>query len=272
MSLLPPPHTSDTMKQITRQTKNLHLYVSRGCPFAHRALIMRDLHKLDNISVDVVDPVLGDKGWVFSPSKEGCTKDTIYGLDTLRQVYEKVDPGYSGSITVPLLIDTHSNKLVSNESAQIAEMMDGEFDKRVKKSTDFVHKNITLAVYKVGFSKDQTAYNGAIKELFSALKKVEKHLRDSKYLAGDSLTAADVFLYTSIVRFDPVYVQRFKCNVGMIRHNFPWIHLWLRHLYWQVPAFRDTTDFSHIKQLYYDKGPESIIPAGPVPDIEKLEE
>ncbi|KAG5370243.1 Glutathione S-transferase omega-like 2 [Yarrowia sp. C11] len=258
------------MKQITRQTKNLHLYVSRGCPFAHRALIMRQLHNLDNITVDVVDPVLRDKGWVFSPSKEGCTKDSVYGFDTLRQVYEKVDPGYSGSITVPLLIDTQTNKLVSNESAQIAEMMDGTFDDKVRTSTEFVHKNITMGVYKAGFAKDQTSYNEAIQELFSALNKVEKDLKESQYLVGDSLTAADVFLYTSIVRFDPVYVQRFKCNVGMVRYNFAWLHLWLRHLYWQVSAFRDTTDFSHIKQLYYDKSDDSIIPAGPVPDIEEL--
>lgn len=261
------------MNQITRQTKNLHLYVSLGCPFAHRTLIMRDLHNLDNISVNVVDPVLGDKGWVFSPSKEGCTEDTVYGLDMLRQVYEKVDPGYSGSITVPLLIDTAQNRLVSNESSQIVEMMDdgGKFSEAVKKSTEFINKNITLAVYKVGFSKNQAAYNEAVQELFSALNKVENSLKKTQYLVGDDLTAADVFLYTSIVRFDPIYVQRFKCNVGMVRYNFPWLHLWLRHLYWQVGSFNKTTDFSHIKQLYYVKKEDSIIPAGPVPDIEVLD-
>lgn len=260
------------MNKITRQSKNLHLYVSLGCPFAHRTLIMRDLHKLDNISVNVVDPVIGDKGWVFSPSKEGCTKDTVYGFDTLRQVYEKVDPGYSGSITVPLLIDTLKNKLVSNESSEIVEMMNGDsLSDKVKKSNRFVNKNITLAAYRVGFSKDQTEYNKAVKGLFSALDKVENTLKDTKYLVGDELTAADVFLYTSIVRFDPVYVQHFKCNIGMIRYNFPWLHLWLRHLYWQVGAFKNTTDFSHIKQLYYLKKDDSIIPAGPIPDIEKLD-
>ncbi|KAG5355130.1 Glutathione S-transferase omega-like 2 [Yarrowia sp. B02] len=258
------------MNKITRQTKNLHLYVCLGCPFAHRTLIMRDLHKLDNITVDIVDPVLGDKGWVFSPSKKGCTKDTVYGFDTLRQVYEKVKPGYSGSITVPLLIDTAKNTLVSNESAEIVEMMDGTFSESVKKTTGFINQNITLGVYKTGFSKDQESYNEAAKELFSALNSMETSLKEHKYVLGDELSAADVFLYTSAIRFDPVYVQLFKCNIGTIRHTLPSIHRWLRELYWQNSSFHDTTNFSHIKQLYYDKGPDSLIPAGPVPDIEPL--
>lgn len=257
-----------TTLKISKHTANLHLYVSLACPFAHRVLIMRDLHNLNNISVDIVDPVLGEKGWLFSPSKPGCTKDSVYGFDSLRKVYQKTSPGYSGSITVPLLIDTLGNKMISNESADIVEMMDGEFTESVKETSDFVHQNISTGVYKVGFSKDQEGYDKSVKELFNALDTVEEKLKTNKYLTGDTLTAADVFLFTTMIRFDPVYVQCFKCNMGMVRYDYPGINRWLKHLYWELD-FKESTDFKHIKQLYYAKAPYGIIPAGPT-DIEEL--
>lgn len=147
--------------------------------------------------------------------------------------------------------------------------------KDIDSSNEWIYNDVNNGVYKSGFATTQEAYEKAVTTLFSSLDKIETHLsqqlRTSPYFFGDSITEADIRLYTTIVRFDPVYVQHFKCNIRDIRSGFPAIHRWVRGLYWDVPAFRDTTDFEHIKKHYTKSHKQinqfSIVPVGPVPDI-----
>jgi putative glutathione S-transferase len=209
-------------------------------------------------------------------------------------VYELAEPEYTGRWTVPVFWDKKNQTIVSNESAEIIRFMGTEFDdlvedkykqielypKRLQSSIDdlngWMYDLINNGVYKCGFATTQDAYDENVYKLFDALDRVEKILDDSNgpFLLGKDLTEADIRLYTTIVRFDPVYVQHFKCNIRDIRHGYPAIHKWLRNLYWNNPAFKDTTNFDHIK-FHYTKShltinPFSITPAGPIPNIMPL--
>jgi putative glutathione S-transferase len=211
----------------------------------------------------------------------------------LRDIYFDVDPEYKGRFTVPTLYDTVSKRIVSNESSEIIRMMytefnellpedkakvdlfPGELQKEIEETNDWTYNDINNGVYKSGFATKPDAYEAAVKPLFAGLDRVEKHLEETAskgpYYHGERITEADVRLFTTVVRFDPVYVQHFKCNVRDIRSGYPFIHKWLRKLYWDVEAFGSTTEFEHIKCHYTQShgqiNPHAITPIGPVPDI-----
>jgi putative glutathione S-transferase len=260
-----------------------HLYVSLACPWAHRTLIFRKLKKLeDAISVSVVHHFMGEKGWTFQ-REEGATGDTLYGLDYLHQIYTKADPHYSGRVTVPVLWDKKEETIVNNESSEIIRMLNSAFDEWGDRSLDFyptalrteidavnalVYPAINNGVYRAGFATTQEAYEEAFDVLFSALDKIEERLSRQRYLIGDRLTEADWRLFTTLVRFDPVYVGHFKCNRQRIA-DYPNLSNYLRDLY-QVPGVAETVNLDHIKHHYYEShptiNPTRIVPKGPTLD------
>ena len=263
-----------------------HLYVSLACPWAHRTLLVRALKGLeDAISVDVVDPFRDEGGWQFTPEKAGCTEDSLYGSDYLRELYVKADPDATGRVTVPVLWDKQEETIVNNESKEILRMLDTEFDGVAERDVDLypegyqeevdriiedIYEPINNGVYRSGFADTQKAYDKAVTELFDALDHWDEVLEDQRYLAGDRLTEADICMFTTLVRFDEVYHTHFMCNHELIRE---YDNLWpyLRDLY-QTRGFGETTHMDHIKEHYYtthpDVSPKRIVPMGPNPDFE----
>jgi putative glutathione S-transferase len=256
-----------------------HLYVSYACPWAHRTLIVRKLKGLDAlVPVTSVHWHMGEKGWRFAtPGEdvpgENVTPDPLHPEFThLRDLYFSVEKDYSGRFTVPTLYDTKAKTIVNNESAEIIRMMYHGFDTllpeeyakvdllpkdleaKIDEANAWIYDDINNGVYKSGFATTQEAYEKAVLKLFDSLDKVEKHLEETKsqgpYYFGDRLTETDVRLFTTIIRFDAVYVQHFKTNLRDIRSGYPNLHRWLRNLYWNIPAFHDTTQFEHIKKHY----------------------
>ncbi|KXF76703.1 glutathione-dependent reductase [Paramesorhizobium deserti] len=257
-----------------------HLYVSYACPWAHRTLIFRVLKKLeDAISVSVVDHYMGEEGWTLY-GRDGGTGDHLYGAQRLHEIYTRADPKYSGRVTVPVLWDKQRQTIVSNESAEIIRMLNSAFNEfgdasldfypeelrtEIDELNDFVYPNINNGVYRAGFATTQEAYEEAFNQLFSALDQIEERLSRQRYLAGDRLTEADWRLFTTLLRFDPVYVGHFKCNRQRIA-DYPNLSNYLRDLY-QVPDVAGTVNMHHIKAHYYGShktiNPTGIIPLGP---------
>jgi len=274
-----------------------HLFISHACPWANRTTIVRELKGLDDfIGVTVVSPFMGTKGWPFKKGAEhefeGVEDEPFYGYSHLRELYFKVNPDYTGRFTVPVLWDKQKEAIVNNESSEIIRMLNTAFNDQlpadkaalnlypqglqaeIDSVNDWVYDTVNNGVYKTGFATTQQAYETAIKPLFASLDRLEGMLKGKDYLIGDRLTEADIRLFTTIIRFDPVYHGHFKCNIGTIRHNYPNIHLWLRKLYWGNPAFKEWTHFDHIKTHYYwshkQINPTGIVPVGPLPPIEPL--
>ena len=263
------------------EPRRYHLYVSLACPWAHRTLIFRKLKKLEDvISVSVVHHFMGENGWTFL-KEDGATGDDLYGFDFLHQIYTKADPAYSGRVTVPVLWDKKTETIVSNESAEIIRMLNDAFDEwgdatldlypeelrnEIDSINTLVYDNINNGVYKAGFATTQEAYEEAFKALFKALDEVEERLSRQRYLAGNRLTEADWRLFTTLVRFDPVYVGHFKCNIRQLV-DYPNLWAYTRELY-QYPGIKETVDFDHIRSHYYSShesvNPTRIIPAGPL--------
>lgn len=223
-----------------------HLYVSLACPWAHRTLIVRALKGLeDAISVSVVDPHMGAEGWVFGDSP-GAGPDTVNGATRLYEVYLKADPHYTGRVTVPVLWDKVRGTIVSNESAEIVRMLNGAFGgagpdlypedlaPEIDALNARVYDRVNNGVYKAGFATRQDAYEEAVTALFEELDALDARLDRSRYLMGDRLTEADIRLFTTLVRFDPVYVGHFKCNLRRIA-DYPNLAPYTRDLY-QTPA------------------------------------
>lgn len=262
-----------------------HLYVSLACPWAHRTLIFRKLKKLEEvISVSVVHHFMGEHGWTFL-AEDGATGDDLYGFDYLHQIYTKADPNYSGRVTVPVLWDKQTETIVSNESAEIIRMFNEAFDEWGDASLDFypkalrseidavndrVYDAVNNGVYKSGFATTQDAYEEAFDALFLELDSLENRLSRQRYLAGDQMTEADWRLFTTLVRFDAVYVGHFKCNLRRIA-DYPNLSNYLRELY-QVPGVAETVDMLHIKHHYYGShetiNPTRIVPKGPALDFD----
>jgi putative glutathione S-transferase len=262
-----------------------HLYVSYACPWAHRTLIARKLLGLEEvISVDVVDPFRAEDGWQFTPDKDGCTVDSVNGVDYLREAYVEADPNYTGRVTVPVLWDTVEDTIVNNESREVmrdlttafAELGNGvdlapeELREEIDETLDRIYEPINNGVYRTGFADTQAAYDEAVTELFDALDHWDSVLESQRYLVGDRLTEADIAMYTTLVRFDEVYQTHFMCNRTLIR-EFDTLWPYLRDLY-TTPGFGETTNMAHIKEHYYtthpDVSPKRIVPMGPGPDFE----
>lgn len=260
-----------------------HLYVSLACPWAHRTLILRKLKGLEEmISVSVVHWLMAENGWTFEAS-DGATGDQLFGADYLHQVYTRAEPTYTGRVTVPVLWDKATETIVSNESSEIIRMMNGAFDgigavdgdyypERMRREIDVindeVYDNVNNGVYRAGFATSQAAYEDAVLPLFRTLEALDARLQRQRYLAGDQVTEADWRLFTTLVRFDPVYVGHFKCNLKRLA-DYPDLFAYTRALY-QTPGIAETVDFHHIKNHYYAShtsiNPTRIVPKGPVID------
>jgi len=253
------------------------LYVSLACPWAHRALIFRQIKQLqDYIDVTVVEPVMLKNGWEM--------KDPLYALDFLYQLYLKADSSYEGRVTVPVLWDTQTQTIVSNESSEIIRMFNTAFNHLTGNSTDYypdtlherinslndrIYDTINNGVYRAGFATTQEAYEKAYHSLFDSLDWVEGLLARQRYLAGGQLTEADWRLFTTLIRFDAVYFGHFKTNRQLLA-DYPSISAYVRELY-QIPGVDETVSFEHIKTHYYAShlmiNPTGIIPVGPVQDF-----
>ena len=262
-----------------------HLFVSLACPWAHRTLIFRALKKLENlIDVSIVDPYMLENGWEFK-DRDGGTRDHLFGSDYLWQIYTKADPDYSGRVTVPVLWDKQTNTIVSNESSEIIRMFNTAFNHLTGSTEDFypqdlqaeidelnalIYDTVNNGVYKCGFATTQSAYESHVGPLFDTLDQLEKRLEKNRYLTGSKLTEADWRLFTTLIRFDPVYVGHFKCNIRRIA-DYPNLYGYLRELY-QMPGIAETVDFYHIKTHYYAShtmiNPTGIVPVGPQQDLD----
>ena len=264
-----------------------HLYVSLACPWAHRTLIFRKLKGLEEaIGVDVVDPFLPKEGWTFERNVPGATGDTVNNFHLLREVYCEASTAYEGSITVPVLWDKELNTIVNNESAEIIRMFNSQFQdiathpgvelypeplrEKIDGLNEWIYAEINNGVYRSGFARRQAAYSTAVKTLFAALDRVEKILSGSRFLCGDRLTEADVRLFTTLVRFDSVYVTHFKCNLRRII-DYPNLWGYTRDIY-QTPGVSETVNMEHIKRHYFEShlhiNPFGIVPEGPELDFE----
>jgi len=257
-----------------------HLYLSYACPWAHRTLIFLRLKQLEElIPVSVVEPDMLDSGWQFA-RRDGSSSEPLYGFDYLHQLYTLADPRVTSQVTVPLLWDKQQQTVVNNESSEIIRMFNQAFDQLTGNTDDyypaalrqdidavnqFVYDNINNGVYRCGFATSQQAYEKAFHQLFQALDQVEQRLQRQRYLVGDTLTEADWRLFTTLVRFDPVYLGHFKCNLRRIA-DYPNLYNYLKELY-QFPGIADTVHFDHIKQHYYfshaNINPTRIVPLGP---------
>ena len=262
-----------------------HLYISHACPWAHRALIFRSLKGLeDMISLSVVHWFMGDEGWTFQEG-DGVIADTINYKSLLHQVYTAAKNDYSGRVTVPVLWDKEQGTIVSNESSEIIRMFNSAFDQIGAKSGDFypealrgeidtvnerVYETLNNGVYRCGFATKQEAYEEAFNALFDTLDWLEERLGKSRYLVGKNITEADWRLFTTLVRFDPVYVGHFKCNLKRIA-DYPNLSGYLRDLY-QKEGIAGTLNMDHIKQHYYGShetvNPTRIVPLGPQIDLD----
>lgn len=260
-----------------------HLIVSLACPWAHRTLVFRKLKRLEDvITVSAVEPLMLEDGWTFSEAEPET------GARTAWQVYVKADPTYTGRATVPILWDRKRQTIVSNESADIIRMFNSAFDalpgvdatldfhpqalrEEIERVNTRVYDTVNNGVYKAGFATTQSAYEEAVGKLFESLDWLEERLGGSRYLTGDRLTEADWRLFTTLLRFDPVYVGHFKCNIRRIA-DYPNLSGFLRELY-QQPGIADTCDFATIKQHYYGShesiNPTRIVPAGPELDLDR---
>ncbi|WP_315703351.1 MULTISPECIES: glutathione S-transferase family protein [unclassified Bradyrhizobium] len=261
-----------------------HLYVSLACPWAHRTLIMRALKGLNElISVSVVNWLMVEQGWTFADGP-GVVQDSINHAQFLHQVYTAADPHYSGRVTVPVLWDKQRRTIVNNESAEIIRMLNSAFDGLGATPGDYypqalrgeidainarIYDTLNNGVYKCGFATTQGAYDEAIAPLFATLDWLEDRLSTRRFLLGDRLTEADIRLFTTLIRFDAVYVGHFKCNLRRIA-DYPHLSAYTRDLY-QWPGIADTVNFEHIKRHYYEShrsiNPTGIVPAGPLQDF-----
>lgn len=261
-----------------------HLYVSLACPWAHRTLIFRALKELEQmISVSVVHWYMAEDGWTFAAG-DGVLPDTVNDAQLMHEVYTKAISDYSGRVTVPVLWDKQTKTIVSNESSEIIRMFNSAFDGIGAKAGDYyppdmrsetdslnerIYATVNNGVYQCGSATTQAAYQEAVTPLFDTLDWLEDRLRSKRYLTGDQITEADWRLFTTLIRFDAVYVGHFKCNIRRIA-NYPNLSEYLRDLY-QQPGIAKTVNMEHIKRHYYEShetiNPSRVVPQGPVIDF-----
>lgn len=262
-----------------------HLYVSLACPWAHRTIIVRALQNLEGaIGMTVVDPFRDDLGWRFADG-DGFSRDALNGFEYLSEAYMATDASYRGRVTVPVLWDTETERIVSNDDDDIMRMFETEFGAFASGDYDFypeplraeidelnaeIFAKINNGVYRAGFATTQRAYEHAARGVFAALDVLEARLATRRYLFGATPVETDWRLFVTLVRFDPVYVGHFKCNLRRIV-DYPNLYGYLRDLY-QIPGIAATTNFAHIKRHYYathdDINPTRIVPIGPEQHLE----
>jgi len=274
--------SKDKSSPFPAESGRYHLYVSLACPWAHRTLIFRELKGLsDHIGVSVVHPDMLDNGWEFRNDFMGTTGDTVNQHDYHWQLYTQHKADYSGRVTVPVLWDKQSNQIVNNESSDIIRLFNTAFNDLTGNDADFypealrteidainerIYNDVNNGVYKAGFATKQAAYEKHVNQLFNTLDWLEERLSRQRYLVGSQITEADWRLFTTLIRFDAVYVGHFKCNVKTIE-SYPHLSNYVRELY-QVPGIKPTVNFDHIKRHYYFShtmiNPTQVIPKGPL--------
>ncbi|MEQ3660923.1 MAG: glutathione S-transferase family protein [Glaciecola sp.] len=271
--------------EFTPESGRYHLYVSLACPWAHRTLIFRKLKGLEkHISVSVVSPDMLDNGWVFG-GYDGATEDHLFSSTYMHEIYTKAQADITTRVTVPVLWDKHTNQIVNNESADIIRIFNSAFNELTGNTDDyypdtlrdgidevneFVYDKVNNGVYKSGFATTQEAYESAVSALFDGLDTLNERLSTQRYLMGDRITEADWRLFTTLIRFDPVYVGHFKCNLKRIA-DYPALSGYVKELY-QIDGIEETTNFDHIKRHYYYShtmiNPTQVVPQGPVMDLQ----
>ncbi len=267
------------------ETGRYHMYVSDACPWAHRALIFRQIKDLsDHITISTVHPDMLSDGWSFEKDEYGATGDTLFDLQFARDIYTRADATFSGRVTVPILWDKQQNTIVSNESSEIIRMFNTAFNDVTGNTIDLwpqhMHNDIEVVnariydtlnngVYRCGFATSQAAYDEAVHPLFDTLDWIEDRLSTKRYLLGDRLTEADWRLFTTLIRFDAVYHLHFKCNKKRIV-DYPNLWAYTRELY-QVEGVAETVNMDHIVRHYHysheNINPNRIIPINPTLDL-----
>jgi putative glutathione S-transferase len=276
--------TADGSSGFPAAAGRYHLYVSLACPWASRALLVRELKGLgDAIGMSIVDPYRDDEGWAFragdvTPPGEA---DPLHGWSFLSEAYRASDPGFDGRVTVPVLWDTETGRIVNNESSEVVRMLNAEFDafatnpgldlypedlrEEIDALNDRIYPTLNNGVYRAGFATSQEAYEDAVSDVFETLEWLEGLLAERRYLTGDRITEADWRLFMTLVRFDAVYVGHFKCNVKRIV-DLPNLWAYTRDLYAQ-PGVAGTVNLDHIKTHYYTThpsiNPTRVVPVGP---------
>jgi len=257
-----------------------HLYVASACPWCHRTMIVRKLERLESaVGISHVDPIRGERGWEFSG---GIYEDPIEGMRFLSEAYQRTAPGYSGHVSAPVLWDREERRIVNNESSEIIRMFNASplasgpdlYPERLREQIDAindrVYETVNNGVYRSGFARRQAAYEHAVSVLFDSLDWLDELLGERRYLLGEALTEADWRLFPTLVRFDPVYVGHFKCN---LRRLVDYANLWpyARELY-QRPGIAETVVLDEIKRHYYmthpSINPSRIVPLGPLIDFD----
>jgi glutathionyl-hydroquinone reductase len=261
------------------QAGRYHLYISWACPWAQRTAIVRRLLGLEDvISLTAVDPIRDGRGWAFRVGP-GHSLDEVNGFSLLREAYDATEPGYPGHISVPVLWDKQTHRIVSNNFPDITIDLDTQFGAdldlypaalrpEIDEISEKIYTTVNNGVYKAGFAPSQQAYHEAVTDLFGTLDQLEVRLADRRYLFGDHLTEADVRLWVTLARFDSVYYSHFKCSIRRLT-DYPNLWGYARDLY-SIPAFRQTTNFDHIKRHYFmthsQLNPSRIVPEGPLLD------
>lgn len=279
----------DGQKGFLPEKGRYHLYVSYACPWAHRTLIFRHLKQLEDfVDVSVVHPHMLEKGWSLSSDFPESTGDPLYNFDYLYKLYTKAKPDYTGKVTVPVLWDKKEETIVNNESADVIRIFNSGFDELTGNNNDYypeelrgeidtvnnrVYDDVNNGVYKAGFAENQDAYAKNVKKLFETLDWLEGKLANSEWLVGDQLTEADIRLFTTLIRFDPVYYVHFKCNLQHI-FEYPNLSRYMQRIY-EMPEVKQTVHFDHIKEHYYyshkNLNPFQIVPLGPRQNVKSSE-
>ena len=277
--------TADGSSGFRAEPGRYHLYVSLACPWAHRAIIVRKLKGLEEaVTMSVLDPVRDERSWAFR-DVPGAEPDPVNDFRFLREAYEASVPGWDGHVSVPVLWDREEGRIVNHESADIAVMLNEAWDEWATPGVDlypaalrdqidelngWVYETVNNGVYRAGFSFDESHHAAAVRALFESLDRLEERLSGRRYLFGDDHTLADWRLFTTLVRFDPVYYVHFKCNVRRIV-DYPALWGYLRDLL-SVPGVRQTVNMDHIKRHYYmthpQLNPSRIVPVGPELDYD----
>ena len=257
-----------------------HLYVSLACPWAHRTLLLRKMKGLEGmVGLSVVNWFMAENGWTFEDGP-GVIADPVFHARYLHEIYAAAQPDYTGRVNVPVLLDRANGRIVNNESSEIIRMFNSAFDEIGAAPGDFyppalrsdidalnerIYASVNNGVYRAGFARSQQAYEEATRALFATLDWLEEHLGMHRWLCGETITEADWRLFTTLIRFDAVYVGHFKCNIRRIA-DYANLSRYLRALYAQ-PGVAETVNFQHIKGHYYQShpwlNPSRIVPIGP---------
>jgi putative glutathione S-transferase len=276
--------TADGSSGYPAASGRYHLYVSWACPWAHRTIIVRRLKKLESvIGMTVVDPIRDGRGWAFRDGP-GHSLDILNGFHFLSEAYRLTDPHYRGRVTVPVLWDTVTKRIVSNSDDDLMRMFNQAFDRMTDSRLDlyperlrgeiddlngFIYEYVNDGVYRAGFATSQRVYEKAVRRLFDALDQLDTRLKTSRYLFGKTFVETDWRLFVTLIRFDAVYHGHFKCNIRRII-DYPNLFAYLKDLY-QTDGVADTVNFDHIKRHYYvthdDINPTRIVPVGPDQDL-----